>query len=113
MIQKRSIRSLIILSIAFVGLIYINDVQGQSKLKSPDNIICGAERTDLYIDLLEGKQIGLVANPSSRIGDKHLLDSLLSMGISVKRIFCPEHGFRGTGEAGELIVDHKDPITGI
>ncbi len=113
MVEKRGIRALIISILLFVLIFFSNGLFSQVILKAPDNIICGADRTDVYTKLLVNKQVGLVANPSSRIGDRHLLDSLLSMEISVKVIFCPEHGFRGQGEAGEEIIDQKDPITGI
>ncbi len=113
MVEKRSMRNLIISTLVFIGLILRLGLLAQGGLKTPDNIICGAERTDVYVEHLKGRQVGIVANPSSMIGDTHLIDTLLSMGVFVKVIFCPEHGFRGQGDAGELIKDHKDPITGI
>ena len=61
---------------------------------------------------MKDKQVGLVGNKSSLVGDLHLLDALLSKGINVTKVFCPEHGFRGEGEAGELIDDHFDKKTG-
>jgi len=77
------------------------------------NVICGAERLDHYLPKLQDIEVGLVGNKSSRVGDMHLLDVLLSKGINVTIVFCPEHGFRGEGEAGELIDDHLDSKTGI
>lgn len=74
---------------------------------------CGADRTELYMSLLLGKGVGLVANPSSRIGPVHLLDTLLHSGISVSKVFAPEHGFRGEEEAGALIQGGLDPVTGV
>jgi uncharacterized protein YbbC (DUF1343 family) len=76
-------------------------------------ILCGAERMDEYLPLLKGRGVGLVANPSSRVKDVHLLDTLLGMGVRVIRIFAPEHGFRGEGEAGADIRDGRDPMTGL
>lgn len=73
----------------------------------------GAERTGLYIPMLLGKKVGLVANHSSRIGTVHLVDSLCSLGIDVQIIMSPEHGFRGTAEAGELVANSLDRKTGI
>jgi len=113
MVEKRGIPNLIVLTLVLASIFGSCSLYGQKELKAPDNIICGAERIEAYIDLLKGKRVGLVANPSSRIGETHLLDSLLSLGIGVEVILCPEHGFRGTGEAGEQIVNHKDPVTGI
>ena len=80
---------------------------------SPEKITPGADRTDQYLDKLEGKNLALVVNQTSRVGDQHLVDYLLSRKISVKRIFAPEHGFRGEAAAGELIDNSKDAVTGI
>jgi len=77
------------------------------------NILCGADRTDAYLNLITGKNIGVVANPTSRVGSVHLVDTLVHSGIRVIKIFAPEHGFRGEGEAGAIIRDELDPVTGI
>lgn len=74
---------------------------------------CGALDTDNYIHFLEGKNVGVVANQTSMIGDTHLVDSLVTLGIHVKRIFTPEHGFRGTADAGAKVTNGKDEKTGI
>ena len=63
--------------------------------------------------MLKGKNIALVVNQTSRVGDVHLADYLLANHISIKLIFAPEHGFRGEAGAGELIANSKDPVTGI
>lgn len=73
----------------------------------------GAERTDVYFDLLEGKRIGLVANQTSTIGDTHLADSLIRAGINLVVVFAPEHGFRGDSGAGETVHDGRDEKTGV
>jgi uncharacterized protein YbbC (DUF1343 family) len=73
----------------------------------------GAYQVELYRNMIEGKRIAIVANQTSMIGQKHLVDSLLSIGIDIKLIFAPEHGFRNLADAGELITDGKDPGTGI
>lgn len=77
------------------------------------NITVGAEQTEKYLPLLEGKKVGLVGNQSSLVGTTHLLDTLIRCDISVAAIFCPEHGFRGQAEAGARINDGTDPQTGI
>lgn len=64
------------------------------------------------LDLIRGKKIAVVANHSSLIGETHLIDTLKSIETEIKRIFSPEHGFRGNAEAGELI-DGNDKNTGI
>lgn len=77
------------------------------------NILCGADRTDAYLNLIKGKNIGVVANPTSRVGSVYLIDTLIRSGVRVIKIFAPEHGFRGEGEAGASILDGLDPVTGI
>jgi uncharacterized protein YbbC (DUF1343 family) len=73
----------------------------------------GAERTEVYLPLLEGKSVGIVANQTSVVGNTHLVDTLLDLGIAVKSVFAPEHGFRGNASAGAKISDSKDPKTGL
>jgi len=79
-----------------------------------------AEQTELYVNLLKGKNIAVVANQTSVIDTRnkkqetrHLVDSLLSLGIKVKKVFAPEHGFRGNADAGELVKDGFDTKTGL
>ncbi|HVZ56171.1 MAG TPA: DUF1343 domain-containing protein [Chitinophagaceae bacterium] len=78
-----------------------------------NRIIPGAERLDVYLPLLKGKRVGVFANPTSRVGTTHLVDTLLKRGVSVRLIFGPEHGFRGTADAGETVGNATDPATGI
>ncbi|NQU35673.1 MAG: DUF1343 domain-containing protein [Bacteroidetes bacterium] len=85
----------------------------QLRLVEDDDIICGSARIELYLPDLLNQKVAVVANQSSMIGDIHLVDSLLSQGINVKKIFCPEHGFRGRADAGEKIVDDFDAKTNI
>lgn len=73
----------------------------------------GADCMDRYLPLLKNKTIGVVANPSSLIGKVNLVDTLLSRGISVSRIFSPEHGFRSFEEAGQSVKDEMDSLTGL
>lgn len=80
----------------------------------PDGrIIPGAERMDAYLPMITGKKVAIAANQTSLIGPLHLLDSLISLGIDVVRIFCPEHGFRGDIDDGVLVMDETDSKTGI
>ncbi len=96
-------------------------------------IIVGANRTALYLPLLQGKTIGVVANQTSIIfkedlgnstalssskinlnnSYKHIIDSLLSLNLNIKKVFAPEHGFRGTADAGEVVKDGLDTKTGL
>jgi len=75
--------------------------------------IPGANQIELYKPLLEGKSVAIVANQTSMIGQIHLVDKLISEGISIKVIFAPEHGFRDLADAGETIENGKDTKTGI
>ena len=69
--------------------------------------------TAAYLPLLKGKTIGVIANQTSVKGDVHLVDYLLANDISIKRVFAPEHGFRGKADAGEKVEDGKDAKTGL
>ena len=77
-------------------------------------IITGAERIPKYIDSLKHQKIGIVANKSSILSiNSHIIDTLLSYGINIIKVFVPEHGFRGEADAGEKIISQKDPKTGL
>lgn len=79
------------------------------------SIIPGADRTELYINELKGKSVGMVVNPTSIIGPKKTttVDSLLKRGIRIKKIFGPEHGFRGNAADGATISNAIDAATGL
>ena len=80
----------------------------------PNKIITvGAERTGLYLSILKGKSVAIVANQTSMIKQTHLVDSLLSLGVKVKKVFSPEHGFRGGYDAGAHVSNFKDKKTGL
>ena len=78
-----------------------------------NTIIVGAERTELYFPLLKDKNIAIVANQTSVINNVHLVDSLINAGFNVKRVFGPEHGFRGMTADGEHVQDDVDKKTGV
>ena len=73
----------------------------------------GAERTETYLPQLADKSVGMVVNPTSRVGNRHLVDTLLSRGVRIAKLFAPEHGFRGTADAGAAVVDGTDLKTGL
>lgn len=96
----------------------------QEQLKKTTNAELGTElpmvaanQTGKYLPLLKGKNIGMVANQTSVIfkdvGHTHLVDSLLSLDVAIKKVFAPEHGFRGKADAGEEVVDGIDVQTGL
>jgi len=72
-----------------------------------------AAHPDQYLPLLKGKKVAVVANQTSMSGNRHIIDLLRANGINVVRIFAPEHGFRGSSDAGETINGGKDPVTGL
>lgn len=80
-------------------------------------LLVGAERMDSYLPMLQDKKVGVVVNHTSIIGRSgsgaHLVDSLIHRNVQIKSIFTPEHGFRGTADAGEHISNDKDPALGI
>ncbi len=84
-----------------------------SDLPPNPEIVVGAAQLDILLPLLQDKQVGLVVNQSSLVGQTHLVDTLYNNGVCITRIFAPEHGFRGGAEAGERIVDGHDERTGI
>lgn len=76
-------------------------------------IITGADQTEKYVPYLKGKRVGMVANQSSVIGEKSIVDSLLALGIRIVKVFGPEHGFRGNASNGAVVGDEKDAKTGL
>ncbi len=95
----------------------------QKTVQKKQHIQTGADRTELYLSLLKGKRIAIVANQTSVIFKEnrkkriekrvftHLVDSLLSLNINVVKVFAPEHGFRGKADAGEHVQDGIDTKT--
>lgn len=73
----------------------------------------GADQLNLLIPALTGKRVGLVANQTSLVGNTHLLDTLLRLGVHVVKVFGPEHGFRGTADPGETVDNALDSATGL
>ncbi|MEM9992330.1 MAG: DUF1343 domain-containing protein, partial [Bacteroidota bacterium] len=78
-------------------------------------IVLGIDRTDLYLPQLQDKKVALLVNQTSvqSTTQQHLVDFLLGQEINVVKIFAPEHGFRGTADAGEQVKDGRDILTGL
>jgi uncharacterized protein YbbC (DUF1343 family) len=91
-------------------LICGNFVSGNANVQS---IVCGAERTDQYLPLLQGKRVGVVANQTSVIGKVHLVDTLRSLNVDIVKIFTPEHGFSGNVEAEGKVKSSIDERIGL
>ena len=81
----------------------------------PTPITVGAERMDLLLPTLQGKRVALMVNQSSLVGSTgtHLVDTLLSQGINIVRLFVPEHGLRGKVDAGKNVRSGVDEKTGL
>ncbi len=85
---------------------------------SNSSIVVGANNLEAYLPLIKGKRIAVVANQTSVIFKQkgrhtHLVDSLLELNINIKKVFAPEHGFRGIADAGEHVKDGIDSKTGL
>lgn len=96
------------LLIIFLFLQCIGSVNGQNC-----EVIVGAERLETYTPLLDGKRIAIFSNHTGMVGQRHLLDVLVDQKFNVTAIFSPEHGFRGTADAGEHVASSTDPTTGV
>jgi len=101
-----------------------NHQEVKTNSEEKKKIIVAANRTENYIPLLRSKKVGVVANqtsvvfkdsnPTSQIPKfSHLIDSLLLLNIDIKKVFAPEHGFRGKADAGEKVSDGLDTKTGL
>lgn len=78
-----------------------------------DPILTGAEQIDAYLPYLKGKKVGMLVNQTSIIGKKLSVDTLQALGVDIKLIFGPEHGFRNNASNGDHVADEVDAKTGI
>jgi uncharacterized protein YbbC (DUF1343 family) len=113
-----------ILPILFLFLAHNNSVNHKNATNScstdqvatkpiKSNIVPGAEQTARYLPLLKSKRVGMTINQTSMIGKRLSMDSLLSLGVKVVKVFGPEHGFRGNASDGATVGNFKDEKTGI
>jgi uncharacterized protein YbbC (DUF1343 family) len=87
------------------GLVFLFQ---ESKAQYNSEIITAAQQTELYLPLLKNKKVALVVNPTSTIDNTHLVDSLIKLKINVLKVFAPEHGYKGTADAGEHLSNDRD-----
>ena len=89
------------------------NAQKETASQKEPRILAGADRMQVYLPLIKGKTVGIFANQTSMVGTTHLVDTLKKSGVDIRVIFGPEHGFRGTADAGEKIGNYTDEKTGI
>lgn len=102
--------------IAFLSFLYLSclfTAHAQLGFIPKSDYVSAALQMEDYLPLLNGKQVGVVANQTSIVGPAHLVDTLLAQGINIVKIYSPEHGFRGVDDAGALVNAGKDEKTGI
>lgn len=116
----------------FLGLIFIFSPTWNSFLSHPSSdappshnalpvldsvkkLRVGADNIPAILSIIEdsNQNVGLVVNHTSQVGNSHLVDTLLSLGVAVKKVFAPEHGFRGQADAGEQVSNSTDIKTGL
>ena len=120
---KKAFSLLLILFLtASFSLLACNDVvkrveKTEEKIHNTDPIetklILGAEQLEVLLPMLKDKNVGITGNHSTLIGTVHLVDSLLALKVAVKKVYSPEHGFRGDADAGEKVNSSVDSKTGL
>jgi len=115
--MKRQFFAIVFFTLAFLMLAQAQTLKTDDKPSiafiDKDHYVSAALQTNDYLPLIEGKRVGVVGNQTSIVGEKHLVDTLLSLGIDVRKIYTPEHGFRGTADAGAKVNSSKDEKTGL
>lgn len=116
--MNKHFASLLLLCFSFLATAQVSDTPVKEKFVFPSNSVqmniqVGATQMAQYLPLLKGKKVALVVNQTSVVGKVHLVDTLQHLGITIERIFAPEHGFRGDADAGAHIMNTVDKKTGI
>lgn len=92
----------------------LDSARTDTNINLEKHIVLGADNSVKYLPLLKNKKTGVVTNQTGILSNgTHLVDFLIEQKVQVTKIFAPEHGFRGTADAGELIKDGKDSKTGL
>ena len=82
--------------------------QYAKKTSIKDSLMLGAQRIESYLPVLEGKRVAVIANQTSEVNGQHLVDLLIAQKVDVKRVFAPEHGFRGEAGPGDKVASGID-----
>ena len=94
-------------------LLFLVMVVATTHAQSKKAILPGAYQMEQYLPLLENKHVAIFTNHTAMLGKIHLIDTLIKRGVHIQKLFTPEHGLRGTADAGEKTTDGIDPQTGI
>lgn len=94
-------------------LLFLVMVVATTNAQSKKTILPGAYQMEQYLPLLENKRAAIFTNHTAMLGKIHLIDTLIKRGVHIQKLFTPEHGLRGTADAGEKTTDGIDPQTGI
>lgn len=115
----------LISTLCILAFVQCNAQQQKTKIETPsqktkikteqpaNSIVPGAERLNVYVPMLKGKRVAVFANHTAMVGKKHLVDTLLKLGVNIKVAFGPEHGFRGNAPDGAKIESTVDKATGV
>src|SRR5690606_910407 len=87
--------------------------EGGRLVDEKSKVEVGADQLDILLPKLTNKSVALVVNHTSLVGNTHLADTLMASGVTVRKVFAPEHGFRGAAADGEKISDGVDSRTGL
>src|SRR5699024_11741219 len=80
--------------------------------QTPDVKVGAQVLVDEHLDELEGLRVGLVMNPTARVGERHMLDIILESEVNVSALFAAEHGFRGDDGEGETMENGVEQAAG-
>ncbi|MBN2746601.1 MAG: DUF1343 domain-containing protein [Bacteroidales bacterium] len=109
----KNLLTLFFLAIYLLAACQSEDSKQVAKVTLDTLLRTGAEQTEKYLPLIQDKRVAIVTNQTGNIGRKHLVDSLISIGIKVVKVMSPEHGFRGEASAGEHVKSSIDTKTGL
>ncbi len=97
----------------FAAILQHSFCHAQPLLTGAEMLMSDSSQLSTFNFQLSTSKVAVVDNQTSIVGNTHLVDTLLAKGIHVTKIFCPEHGFRGTAEAGAHVDNSTDPRTGL
>lgn len=113
--MRKNVVTIVLIAMALVGCAQRERSQlvSDASSKQLKEVRVGAACIEKYLPELSGRRVAVCGNQTSVVGKTHLVDTLLSLKVNVVKLFCPEHGFRGTAEAGAAIASGVDSQTGL